>query len=175
MSSSRNNIHIARITAPAWYVSAAWLAVALFAQVGLMHALRIRNTEPSLVLVAVVWYAVRVEPWRAAAYGLAAGFIEDLLSYGTGGAWTIATTAVAIAASLISRGFFADSIPLLATFAFAATLVQRLIYWVTMGFEGYPSGLGMMHFHEALFEAVLNAAVMTIALLVLRRFDQRYA
>jgi len=140
-----------------------------------MHALSVRNTEPSLVLVAVVWYAVRVEPWRAAVYGLIAGLIEDLLSYGTGGAWTIATTGVAILASLVSRGFFADSIPLLATIAFAATLAQRLIYWVTMGFEGYPSGLGMMHFHEALFEAVLNAVVMTVVLIVLRRFDHRYA
>jgi rod shape-determining protein MreD len=175
LSSSRNKIEIARITAPVWYVSAAWLAFALFAQVRLMHFVSIRNTEPSVVLVAVVWYAIRVEPWRAAIYGLIAGLVEDLLSYGTGGAWTISTTGIAIAASLISRGFFADSIPLLATFAFAATLAQRLIYWVTMGFEGYPSGLGMMHFHEALFEAVLNAVVMTIVLLALRRFDTRYA
>lgn len=171
MSSSRNRIHIARITAPAWYVSAAWLLLALFAQVRLVHPLNIRGVEPSFVLVAVVWYALRVEPWRAAAYGLAAGICEDLLAYHTGGAWTISTTAVALAGSLISRGFFADSIPLLATIAFAATLARRLIFWVTMGFEGYPSGLGMMHFHESLLEAVLNAAAMTVVMLVARRFD----
>jgi rod shape-determining protein MreD len=140
-----------------------------------MHLLVIRNVEPSLVLVAVVWYAIRVEPWRAAAYGCAAGIVEDLLSYHTGGAWTISTTAVALAVSLISRGFFADSIPLLATFTFAATLVRQLIFWVTMGFEGYPSGLGMIHFHEALFEAPLNALLMMLVMLVARRFDSRYA
>jgi len=140
-----------------------------------MHALIVRNVEPSLVLVAVVWYAIRVEPWRAGAYGLAGGVMEDVLAYGTGGAWTISTTAVALVASAISRGFFADSIPLVATITLVATLVQRLIFWVTMGFEGYPSGLGVMHFHEALFEAVLNAIVMTIVMLVARRFDSRYA
>lgn len=168
-------IHIARITAPTWYVSAAWLALALLAQACIMHLFVIRNVEPSLVLVAVVWYAIRVEPWRAAAYGCAAGIVEDLLSYHTGGAWTISTTAVALAVSLISRGFFADSIPLLATFTFAATLVRQLIFWVTMGFEGYPSGLGMIHFHEALFEAPLNALLMMLVMLAARRFDSRYA
>ncbi|MGB6985047.1 MAG: rod shape-determining protein MreD [Candidatus Aquilonibacter sp.] len=155
-------------------MSAGWLALALLAQACIMHLLVIRNVEPSLVLVAVVWYAIRVEPWRAAAYGCAGGIIEDLLSYHTGGAWTISTTAVALAVSLISRGFFADSIPLLATFTFAATLVRQLIFWVTMGFEGYPSGLGMIHFHEALFEALLNALLMMLVILVARRFDSRY-
>ncbi len=136
-----------------------------------MHLTIVRNVEPSLVLVAIVWYAIRVEPWRAAAYGCAGGVIEDLLSYHTGGAWTISTTAVALLASAISRGFFADSIPLVATITFVATLVRQLIFWVTMGFEGYPSGLGMIHFHEALFESVLNALVMMLVMLIARRFE----
>jgi rod shape-determining protein MreD len=175
LSFSRNNIHIARIEAPAWYVSAGWLILALVAQITILHHIAIRGVEPSLVLVAVVWYAIRVEPWRGAAYGAIAGIAEDALAYGTGGAWTISTTAVAIFASLVSRGFFADSLPLVATITFFATLVRQLIFWVTMAFEGYPSGLGMMHFHQALFEGVLNAAIMMIVVLVNRRFDSRYA
>jgi rod shape-determining protein MreD len=171
LSSSRNRILISRISAPAWYVSAGWLALALIAQASIMHIFAIRNVEPSLVLVAVVWYAIRVEPWRAAAYGCAAGIVEDLLSYHTGGAWTISTTAVALVASTISRGFFADSIPLVATITLVATLVRQLIFWVTMGFEGYPSGLGMIHFHEALFEALLNAFVVMLVILIARRFE----
>ncbi|HTU68840.1 MAG TPA: rod shape-determining protein MreD [Candidatus Baltobacteraceae bacterium] len=168
-------IHIARVIAPTWYICAAWLVLAIFLQVRFMHLLAIRNVEPSLVLVAVVWYAIRVEPWRAAAFGLAGGIAEDLLSYGTGGAWTISTTVVAIVAGMISRGFFADSLPLVATITFVATLVRQLVFWVVMGFEGYPSGLGMMHFHEALFEGLLNAATMMIVMLVMRRFDRNYA
>jgi rod shape-determining protein MreD len=175
LSSFRNNIHIGRITAPAWYVSAGWLVLALIAQITLMHRIAIRGVEPSLVLVAVVWYAIRVEPWRGAAYGAIAGIAEDALAFGTGGAWTISTTLVAIFASLISRGFFADSLPLVATITFFATLVRQLIFWVTMAFEGYPSGLGMMRFHEALFQGILNAAVMMVVMLVNRRFDSRYA
>jgi rod shape-determining protein MreD len=175
LSFSRNSIHIPRITAPAWYVSAGWLVLALIAQVSIAHHLAVRNVEPSFVLVAVVWYAIRVEPWRAAAYGAIAGLAEDALAYGTGGAWTISTTAVAILGSLISRGFFADSLPLVATITFSATLVRQLIFWVVMAFEGYPPGLGMMHFHEALLEGVFNAAVMMAVMLVNRRLDSRYA
>jgi rod shape-determining protein MreD len=176
LSSSRNRIHIPRVTAPAWYISVAWLLLALFAQACFMHVFTIRNVEPNLVLVAVVWYAIRVEAWRAAAYGLAAGFALDLLAFGTtGGAWTIAMTAVAVFSSTISRGFFADSIPLVATITFVATLVVRLIFWVVMSFEGYPGGVAMMHFHEALFEAILNGIVMMMVILINRRFDNRYA
>ncbi len=140
-----------------------------------MHLLRFRDVEPSLVFVAVVWYAIRVDAWRAGAYGLAAGFCEDLLAYGTGGAWTIATTAVALLASFASRGFFADSIPLVSTITFLATILQRLIFWVVMAFEGYPSGLGAMHFHEALLEAAFNAVVMIVVIIVNRQIDSRYA
>lgn len=141
-----------------------------------MHVFTVRNVEPNLVLLAVVWYAIRVEAWRAAAYGLAAGFALDLLAFGTtGGAWTIATTAVAIFSSTISRGFFADSVPLVATITFVATLVVRLIFWVVMSLEGYPRGVGMIHFHEALFEALLNGILMMIVIVINRRFDSRYA
>jgi rod shape-determining protein MreD len=170
LSSFRNSIHIARISAPAWYISAGWLLLALLAQATVMHFVAIRSVEPSLVVVAVVWYAIRVEPWRAASYGLIGGIVEDALSYGTGGAWTISTASVALFAGLVSRGFFADSLPLVATITFLATLVRQLIFWVTMGFEGYPSGLGMVHFHEALLQGLLNAAVMMIVMLLNRRF-----
>jgi rod shape-determining protein MreD len=175
LSLSRNNLHIPRITAPAWYVSAGWLVLALIAQVAIVHRIAIRGVEPNVVLVAVVWYAIRVEPWRAAAYGAIAGIALDALAFGTGGAFTISTTLVAIFAGIISRGFFADSLPLVATITFFATLVQQLIFWVTMGFEGYPPGLASIHFHEALVQAIFNALVMMLVMLVQRRFDNRYA
>ncbi len=176
MSLSRNSIHIPRISAPAWYISAGWLALTLLAQAGFAHTLMIRNVEPSLVLVAVVWYAIRVEPWRAATYGLIAGIAEDALALTARAArGRFPPPASRCSQPLISRGFFADSLPLVATIMFLATLVRQLIFWVTMGFEGYPSGLGMMHFHEALFEAFLNAAVMMLVMLINRRFNSRYA
>lgn len=140
-----------------------------------MHLFTFRNVVPSFVLVAVVWYAIRVDATRAAAYGLAAGALEDMLSTGTGAAWTISTVVAAIAAQTISRGFFADSFPLVATITIAATFVRQLFFWIVWGFEGYPPGLASMHFHEAAIKAALNAVAMMLVMLVLRRFSDRYA
>lgn len=145
--------------------------LALLAQVTLVHFVTVRGVEPSLVLVAVVWFAIRVNTQRAAIYGLAAGLGEDILATGTGGAWTISTTIVAVIAGALSRGFFADSLPLVCVITAIATLVRLLVFWVVMAFEHYPSGLAVLHFHEAWVAAALNAFVMLVAMIVARRFD----
>ena len=137
-----------------------------------MHYAIIRNAEPSFVLVAVVWFAIRVNTRRAAIYGLAAGLCEDLLSTATGGAWTISTTLVAIIAGTLSRGFFADSLPLVSLITAIATLLRSLIFWIVMGFEGYPTGLATTHFHQALWEALFNAILMIVVMLAVRRYEQ---
>lgn len=170
MSSSRAKEHVAPFVGPAWYVAAAWLVAAVVVQATVAHYLAIRDVVPSFVLVAVVWYAIRVDARRAALYGLAAGFLEDALSAQTGAAWTIATTLSAMLASRLSRGFFADSIPLATSVTVAATLARALLFWVVMALSGYPPGLATLHFHEALLQAALNAVVIVVAMLVARRF-----
>ena len=74
----------------------------MIAQATLVHSLAIRTVVPSLVLVVVVWYAIRVDARRAAVYGLVAGFCEDALSAQTGAAWMISTS---LSALLASRAF----------------------------------------------------------------------
>ncbi len=163
--------HVAPFVGPAWYVAAAWLAAALLAQSTVVHYVAIRGVVPSLVLVAVVWYAIRVDARRAALYGLAAGLCEDALSAQSGAAWTIATSLSAVLASVLSRGFFADSIPLVILITVVTTLVRALLYWVVAALGGYPPGLGLMHLHEAVLASVLNTVVMVVVMLVGRRID----
>jgi rod shape-determining protein MreD len=164
--------HVAPFVGPAWYVAGAWLAAALLAQSTVVHYLAIHGVVPSLVLVAVVWYAIRVDARRAALYGLLAGLCEDALSAQTGAAWTIATTLSAVLASVLSRGFFADSIPLVIVIMVVTTLVRALFYWVVAALGGYPPGLGAMHLHEAAAASVLNAVIIVVVMLVNRRFDR---
>ena len=147
------------------------LALAIVAQTTLLHFVSIRGATPSLVLVAVVWFAIRVDVRRAAIYGLFAGICEDVLAAGTGGAWTISTTATAMLTSVLSRGFFADSIPIVAAATAIATLVRDLIFWTVMSLEGYPGGLGALHFHQALWQALLDVIAMIVAMLIVRRFE----
>jgi len=134
----------------------------------LAHALTFRGAVPSAVLVAVVWYAIRVDARRAAIFGLAAGLCEDLLAGGTGGSWTVSTTLVAAATGFVSGNFFADSLPLAAATAALATLARNAIFWIMMSFEGYPPGLGGIHFHQTLWQALLDAALIVIAMLLAR-------
>jgi rod shape-determining protein MreD len=171
LSSSRSKPHAAPFVGPPWYVAAAWLALAIAAQATVVHALAIRGVVPSFVLVVVVWYAIRVDARRAAVYGLIAGLCEDALSARTNAGWMISTCLSAVAASTLSRGFFADSIPLVTAVTVVATLLRALIFWVVMALGGYPAGLGAMHLREALFAAVLNAALVVAAMLVVRRLE----
>lgn len=175
MSSFRGKPQAAPFVGPPWYVAAAWLAVAVVVQATLVHAMAIRGVVPSVVLAVVVWYALRVDVLRAAAYGLAAGLCEDVLSATSGAAWTISTLAAAVTAGILSRGFFADSIPLAAAITIVATLLRALLFWTIMSLEGYPPGLGAMHAREALLAAVLNAALIVAATLAVRRIGPRTA
>lgn len=171
LSSSRTKPHVAPFVGPAWYVAAAWLVGAVLAQATIVHLLAIRNVVPSFVLVVVVWYAIRVDARRAATYGLFAGLCEDALSASTGAAWMISTSVSALLASRLSRGFFADSIPLVMVITASATLVRALCFWIVMALFGYPPGLGSLHLHEALAQAALNVAIIVAAMLIARRFD----
>jgi rod shape-determining protein MreD len=171
LSLSRDKRHVAPFVGPPWYVAAGWLFVATLAQTTFAHVLVLRGAVPSFVLVAVVWYAIRVDALRAAAYGLAAGLLEDSLAATTGAAWTISTLVTAIVASLLSRGFFADSIPLAAVVTAIATLLRALLFWTISSLEGYPPGLGMQHFHQAIVASALNVVAMVLAILAMRRYE----
>ncbi len=133
----------------------------------------LRGAVPSAILVVVIWYAIRVDVRRAAIFGLAAGLCEDLLATGTGGAWTISTTLVAILAGLLSRNFFADSVPLAAGMVALATLIRAGLFWFIMGLQGYPGGMATMHLHEAAWQALLNAALMIVVVFISRHIEER--
>ncbi|MBV8244626.1 MAG: rod shape-determining protein MreD [Candidatus Eremiobacteraeota bacterium] len=173
MSSSRSRFKQAPYTGPAWQTAALYLALALIAQVEFLHYFTFHDATFSPVLILVVWYAIVTDLRRAAIFGLCAGLAEDILAASTGGAWTISTTLTAILASLLSRGFFADSIPLVGTIVAFATVARNLIFWAVMQAEGYPSGLGMLHFHQALWQALLNVVLVAGGMAVLRLRNAR--
>lgn len=169
LSSSRSSaVPDTPYVGPAWWHAGLILLVALIFQIAIAHAFEVRGAIPSAILVAVIWYAIRVDARRAAIFGLAAGLCEDLLAGGTGGSWTVSTTLVAATVGFLSGNFFADSLPLAAAMAALATLARNAIFWIMMGFEGYPTGLGTIHFHQTLWQAVLDAALIVIAMLTAR-------
>jgi len=169
---SRSNLRAAPSREPSWERAALYLALALLAQVTFLHYITLRGATLSAVLISVIWFAIQADARRAAIYGFAAGFLEDMLATGTGGAWAISTTLTALLAGTLSRGFFADSIPLVGAIVVLSTLVRDLIFWVVMQAQGYPAGLGSLHFHRALWQALLNA-IFVIGLMLVMRFRER--
>lgn len=145
--------------------------MALLAQVSVLHYFSVRGATLSPVLVVVVWYAIAADAKRAAIFGLIAGFAEDMLTGGTGGAWTISTTLTAIIAGVLSRGFFADSIPLVVGIVVFSTLLRSMLFWLVMEGQGYPTGLGWIHFHQAVWQSLLNA-VFIIVVMVIGRYRE---
>lgn len=141
------------------------LGCALLAQVSFLHFFTLRGATLSPVLLVVVWYAIRADVRSAAICGFAAGFFEDMLGAQTGGAWTLSTTLTAIIAGVVSRGFFADSMPLVSAIVVFATLLRMFVFWLVMEAQGYPTGMGWIHFHAALWQALLNAAAMLAIML----------
>ncbi|HUY11726.1 MAG TPA: rod shape-determining protein MreD, partial [Candidatus Dormibacteraeota bacterium] len=142
---------------PAWWHVALALALALLAQATVLHAMQWGGAPPSVVLLVVVWYSVRLDPQRAAILGLLAGLAEDLLSGTTGGSWTPATTLVAIMTASLSRAFFGNSPLLFAALAFFATLVRDSLFWGIAKMAGMPFAWSTLHFHQALRQAILDA------------------
>ena len=154
-------------------MAALWLLAAfLFSQIA-ARWFSIRGVYPDAFLVAVIYYALHSDSRRAGIYGLIAGLCEDLLDLGSGGSWTVSTTLVGLLAGMLSRNFFSDSLLLAASLAAIATLVREAIFWIMRSLEGYPAGLAGIHFHAALWQALLNAALIAIVIL-LGRWRENY-
>ena len=141
----------------------------LFVQTVFAPYLIVRNGIPSFVTIAVVLYALRLGARRGAVLGLIAGILTDCIA-GTGGAWTIAYTLLALLAGGVSRGFFSDGM-LLPSIAVGIALIARsTIFWIVMTAEGYPRGYGAAHLHGAIESAVLTAIYAFVYLLFRNRF-----
>ncbi|MHB8177643.1 MAG: rod shape-determining protein MreD [Vulcanimicrobiaceae bacterium] len=156
---------------PSWWVAATWLLASVILQVALAPYIAIRDTVPSFTLLAVMWYALRVDVGRAVLFGFVVGMIEDALS-GGGGGWALATATVAALAGTLSRNFFADSIPLMAFVAAFGTFVRDGIYWIVELFEGYPSGMGTRHLHQSIVQSLYDAALAIVLVLLARHWER---
>lgn len=158
---------------PSWWAIGGALLLALLFQVELSHYIVWRGASFSLVLILVVWYAMHADVRRAALFGLVAGALEDSQDTMTGGSWTIATTVTAVFANQLARRFFPDSILVICTVAFLATLLRRMIFWIMMALTmNYSPGYARVHFHQAVYSSIMNAIVMAIAMIISRRYAE---
>lgn len=161
----RNSYRSIEIVAgPSFWPSAGCVALGLFVQTAFAPLLVIRGAAPSLVTIAVVLYALKLGARRGALLALVAGVLTDCVA-GTGGAWTLTYTFLALVCGAISRGFFSDGVVVPSLFVGAAVVVRNAVFWVIMVAEGYPRGYGSVHLHAALESGLLTAVYAFVYLL----------
>jgi hypothetical protein len=144
-----------------WATAIVVLLAAGLLQSTLVHLIAVRSAVPSLLAVATWAFAVRAGIGQAMVLGALAGAIDDAVG-GTGAAWTIATTIVALVVALGSRALFADSISLFTALAVVATLARDALFWAGMDIAGYPPGVGTHLAKVALLSAVYTGVVALI-------------
>ncbi len=167
MRSSFRSIEV--VTGPALLPTVGFAVLALFVQTMFAQFMTFRGGSPSFVTIAVVLYAVKVGARRGALFGIIAGVLEDSFA-GTGGAWTIATTATALTVGGITRTFFSDGFLMPGVLVALAVLLRDAVFWGVMSLEGYPPGFSVPHSHAALWQAVMTGLCATVYLLVRTRF-----
>jgi rod shape-determining protein MreD len=177
----RSNYRSIEIVAgPSFWRGVGCVVLGLFVQTTCAPFLVVREGIPSFVTIAVVLYALRLGARRGALLGLVAGVLTDAIA-GTGGAWTLAYTLLALLCGGVSRGFFADGVVLPSLFVGVAVIVRSALFWIVMSAEGYPRGYGSVHLHAALESGALTAIYAFVYLVFRSRFGgeqtriERYA
>ena len=150
---------------PAYWPALGWTSLLVLAQTTIVPLFAFRGAVPSLVTIAVVLYAVRAGARRGALLAIPAGLLEDIFG-GTGGAWTISTTLVALLVGGLSRRMFADGAVAPAILCGTASLARDLACWTVLRGTGYPAGYGVEHLHGALWRAALTALVAFVWLVL---------
>jgi rod shape-determining protein MreD len=173
LSFRSNDREIAAVSAPSIAFAVVALALAAIVQATVVHVFTVRNATPSLVLIVVVLYALRVGTKRGLLIGTLGGLFEDALTGGTGGSWTVSTALVALVAGAMSRFFFSDAPQALIIAVALGSLLRSAFFWTIMAFGGYPSGLGTAHLHTAILQALYTTLVATPIILFLGRSKER--
>jgi rod shape-determining protein MreD len=149
---------------PAWWHVAVALVVALGLQSTLAPFVAVRGAVVSLVLLVVVWYAVRTGSLRGFTFGLIAGACEDALAGSTGVAWTFSTALTGALAGRLARTWLADTKVALVPGAAIVTLVRYGAFATIMQLQGRPAALPLAQLHVALWQSLFDAALALAAL-----------
>ncbi|HVA37597.1 MAG TPA: rod shape-determining protein MreD [Candidatus Dormibacteraeota bacterium] len=134
-------------------------AAAIVLQATWLHALTLRGGALDLVVIFVSWYAATAGAARGLIYGVLCGLAEDALALRTGAAHGLALALTGVVCGMGSRFVLPDSVLAIAGIVAIGTLVNAGVFWSAMSLGGYPAGLGTLHFHRALWGALLDTLV----------------
>lgn len=157
------------VAGPSFRVTLGVVVAAALVQTALGHFVDVRGAFPSLVMIAVVIYAIRADLLHAILVGALAGILEDSLS-GTGGAWLVATTLVAAGSNGVTRIAFSDGIVQRAAYIALAVVVRDAIFRLVLQLQGFPTLPFSASLRTAAVQGALTAVVAAGYLLYRMRY-----
>jgi rod shape-determining protein MreD len=147
------------------------LTAALLILVGLHFVLRPRfapsRFTPDLVLVALLFLAIRTRPAVGALAGFVVGLLSDAVAPTAFGAGAFALTIIGFAAGWLKAVVFADNLLVNALVVFAASWLRDVLQ-VAAGNQLRGGALGMQLLVLSPAAALSTAAAALVALVVLR-------
>jgi rod shape-determining protein MreD len=147
------------------------LTAALLLLVALHFVLRPRfapsRFTPDLILVALLFLAIRTRPAVGAAAGFVVGLLSDAVAPTTFGAGAFALTIVGFVAGWLKAVVFADNLLVNALIVFAASWARDILQ-VAASNQLRGGALGMQLLVRSPATALSTAAAALVALLVLR-------
>jgi rod shape-determining protein MreD len=145
------------------------LAIVLVVLVAAHFALRPRFAPsplaPDLVLVALLFYAIRSRPGAGAAAGFIVGLLMDAVAPTAFGANAFALTIVGYLSGWLKAVVFPDNVLVNVVFVFAASLARDVLQVLAAG--QLRSGAGVLLVTSP-FAALSTTAAALVALLVFR-------
>ncbi len=147
------------------------LAAALLILVAAHFMLRPRfapsRFAPDLILVALLFFAIRTRPAVGAVAGFVVGLLSDAVAPATFGAGAFALTIVGFAAGWLKAVVFADNLLVNALIVFAASWVRDVLQVAASNqLRGGSLGLQLLVLSPA--AALSTAVAALVALIVLR-------
>ncbi len=137
------------------------------AQVALRPRLSGSRFAPDLVLVALLFFAIRARPGAGAAAGFVVGLLTDAVTPSAFGAGAFALTLVGFAAGWLKAVVFPDNLLVNALFVFAASWVRDLLEVLVSGtLRG--AALGTQLLVDSPLSALSTAAAALVVLAVFR-------
>jgi len=143
------------------------LALLTAAHFGLRPRLGDPRFAPDFLLVALLFFAIRVRPMAGSAAGFALGLVSDAVAPTAFGAAALALTVVGYLAGWLKAIVFADNLLVTALFVFAAAWVRDAVE-VLAAHQLVGGALAWQLLAFSPLAAVSTAAAATVTLAVFR-------
>jgi rod shape-determining protein MreD len=124
---------------------------------------------PDFLLIALLFFAIRVRPMAGTAAGFALGLVNDAVAPTAFGATALALTVVGYLAGWLKAIVFADNLLITALFVFSAAWIRDAIE-VLAAHQLVGGALAWQLLAFSPLAAVSTAAAATVTLVVFRRW-----